>query len=209
MRLYPGLRNIPDARGELASLRRLMPGAIELVESGATEAAVIEAIRRSSLVHVATHGVRYPVYGGCAALLLSPPAGESGGENVGASLLTEGEIAALDLSGMRLAVVSSCESAIGREGVRARGYGVGGAFLEAGARSVVATLWPVEDAAAREYAAAFYGELLRGSGEPVDAIRRAAARIISEDRAAGNPARRIEVWGPYILLGSFGESGAI
>jgi CHAT domain-containing protein/tetratricopeptide (TPR) repeat protein len=209
MRLYPGLKNIPDARGELASLRRLMPGAVELVGSEATEAAVIEAVGRSSLVHVATHGVRYPVYGGCAALLLSPPAGESGGENVGASLLTEGEIAALDLSGAGLVVVSSCESAVGRGAERARGYGVGGAFLEAGAQSVVATLWPVEDAAAKDFAGAFYAELIGKRAGPLDALRRAAAGVIAADRAAGNAARRVGVWGPYILLGSFGSSASI
>jgi CHAT domain-containing protein len=208
-RLYPGLTSIPHARGEVASLLRLIPDAAALVGGEATEAAVIEAAGRSGLVHVAAHGVRYPVYGGSAALLLSPPAGDREEENAGASLLTEGEIAVLDLSGTELVFVSSCESAIGEEGERARGYGIGGAFLEAGAKSVVATLWPVEDAAAKELAGAFYANLLRERARPLDALRRAAGGMIAEDRAAGNPARRVGVWGPYILLGSFISSGAI
>lgn len=202
-RLYPGLKSLPAAQGELAGLRRIIPHAIELVGREATKEAVIAAIRRSDLVHIATHGVHYPVYGGSAALLFSAPSRGLEEETVGASLLTEGEIAGLDLSGTRLAVISSCESAVGMDAERVRGYGVGGAFLEAGARSIVATLWPVEDAAAKELATAFYTELLRERMEPLEALWRAANRIIAEDRAAGDPMRRIGVWGPYILLGSF------
>ncbi|MCX5753057.1 MAG: CHAT domain-containing protein, partial [Candidatus Krumholzibacteria bacterium] len=205
-RLYPGLDSLPHVRGELAGLRRLIPRATELVGTEATKEAVIAVIRRSSLIHIATHGVHYPVYGGSEALLLSCPDREPGEENVGASLLTESEIAGLDLSGTRLAVISSCESAVGRKGERARGYGIGGAFLEAGVHSIVATLRPVEDAAAKEFATGFYAELLRGRVEPLEALRRTANRIISEDRAAGDAMRRIDVWGPYLLLGSFSQS---
>jgi CHAT domain-containing protein/predicted negative regulator of RcsB-dependent stress response len=202
-RLYPELKSLPHAQGELAGLHRLIPHATELVGREATKDSVIAAMRRSGLVHIATHGVHYPEYGGTAALLLSSPEGGSEEENVGASLLTESEIAELDLSGTRLAVISSCESAVGKKAERVWGYGVGGAFLQAGARSVVATIRPVEDAAAKQLAAAFYAELLRERGEPLEALRRAATRIIAEDRAAGDAMRRIGVWGPYILLGSF------
>jgi hypothetical protein len=66
----------------------------------------------------------------------------------------------------------------------------------------------VEDAAAREFASAFYAELLHGGREPFDAHRRACSRMIAEDRASGNAARRIGVWGPYVLLGSFRPSAA-
>jgi CHAT domain-containing protein/tetratricopeptide (TPR) repeat protein len=202
-RLYPGLKSLPDARRELADLRRLIPEATELAGREATKEAAIEAICRSGLVHIATHGVRYPVYGGSAALLLSSPEPGSEEENVGASLLTESEIAGMDLAKTRLAFISSCESGVGMEAERVHGHGVGGAFLEGGARSVVATLWPVEDAAAKEFATAFYAELLRERMPPLEAFRRAAARIIAEDRAAGDAMRRINVWAPYILLGSF------
>ena len=120
--------------------------------------------------------------------------------------MTAEEIAGLNLSTVRLAVVSSCESGIGRYAERLQGYGIGGAFLEAGARDVVVTLRPIEDAAAREFAIRFYGELLRGGAEPLNALWRTQNRIIAEDRSAGNPLRRIDVWGPYILLGSFGPT---
>jgi CHAT domain-containing protein/tetratricopeptide (TPR) repeat protein len=210
-RLYPELKSLPHARGELAELHRLIPRATDVVGREATKEVAIAALRGARLVHIATHGVHYPVYGGVAALLLSPPSPGPDGpeeERVTASLLTESEIAGLDLSGVELVVVSSCESGIDRETGLVRGCGVGGAFLAAGARSVVATLRPVEDAAAREFASAFYAELLHGGREPFDAHRRACSRMIAEDRASGNAARRIGVWGPYVLLGSFRPSAA-
>ena len=107
------------------------------------------------------------------------------------------------LSGAGLAVVSSCESGVGGKGGRMRGFGLGGAFFEAGARSVIATMWPIEDAAAAQFASAFYEQLLRGRAEPADALRGATNRIIGEDRSRGGALRRIDVWGPFILLGSF------
>jgi CHAT domain-containing protein len=152
---------------------------------------------------VATHAIRYPVYGGEPALLLSSPAAGAEGERIGASLLTESEIADMKLSAAKLAFISSCESAIGHEAGGKHEFGIGGAFLEAGVHAVVATVWPIEDAAAKEFATAFYDELLQDGGSPAEALRRAETRFIAEDRAAGNPLRRVNVWSPFIVLGSF------
>lgn len=202
-RLYPSLDSLPQARGEVAEIRRLIPGATVLLGRSATKDSVVALLGGADLIHIATHTVQFPAYGGQPALLLSPPAQRSLAENVGASLLTATDIAAMNFSGTKLAVVSSCESAIGTEAERVQGLGVGGAFYEAGARSVIATVWPIEDAAAEQFASVFYEELLRRPTVPADALRHAINRIIGEDRSRGSALRRIDAWGPFILLGSF------
>jgi hypothetical protein len=71
-------------------------------------------------------------------------------------------------------VLSACRSATGRAG-RAEGVqSLGRAFLHAGARSVVGTLWDVEDRATRRLVERFYAELTQGA--PVGAALRAAQR---------------------------------
>jgi CHAT domain-containing protein/tetratricopeptide (TPR) repeat protein len=202
-RLYPSLASLPHSQGELADIRRLVPNAIVLMGPSACKDSVIARLGGADLIHIATHTVEFPAYGGHPALLLAPPSEGSQAENVGASLLTEPEIAAMNFSGTKLAVVSSCESAIGTEAERVEGFGVGGAFFEAGARSVIATVWPIEDAAARQFASAFYEELLGRPTVPADALWHAINRIIEEDRSGGRALRRIDEWGPFILLGSF------
>ena len=71
------------------------------------------------------------------------------------------EINALDLSSP-MVVLSSCETA---GGALYKGEGImslSRSFLQAGASSVVHTLWPVDDAKSRELMLAFYNEIIKG-----------------------------------------------
>jgi len=58
--------------------------------------------------------------------------------------------------------LSACESAIGPPRFAGGMPGLQSAFLRAGARVVIATLWPIEDVLAREFAVDFYRRLTRG-----------------------------------------------
>src|SRR4030095_8618917 len=90
-----------------------------------------------------------------SAVLLSPGAPEEDG------LLQPREIAELALHG-KLVVLSSCGSATG---TLLRGEGVVGiarAFFQAGARTVVASLWPMRDDEAAAIAGSFYRHLRDG-----------------------------------------------
>lgn len=108
-----------------------------------------------------------------------------------------GEVARLDLKA-RLAVLSSCGSAAGGilagEGV----LGLASGFLAAGVPSVVATLWPVDDATTARFVSAFYGAL--AAGQP-------AARALATGRAAlrADPASSHPFyWAGFVLLGEGG-----
>ena len=92
-----------------------------------------------------------------------------------------------------LTVLSACDTGSGRyvtgEGV----LGMGRAFLVAGSRSVLVSLWPVETFATEEFMVEFYRQIR--SGVSKSSARRAAALTIRAKRP--HPG----FWAPFILVG--------
>ena len=105
-------------------------------------------------------------------------------------------IRALDLDA-DLVTLSACETALGH---RLRGEGVIGlpyAFLAAGARGVLVTLWRVSDRAAADFMEEFYGEIHRGVS-PETALRRVRQRWVG---ARAPPSE----WAAFVLVGGDGR----
>ncbi len=97
----------------------------------------------------------------------------------GDGILTAEELAGLDMSATELVVLSACETGLGEV---AGGEGVMGlqrAFALAGARSVVSTLWSVEDAATLALMTEFYRELWQNKRSKVEALRHAQLTMLS------------------------------
>lgn len=92
-------------------------------------------------------------------------------------VLTALEVLGLDLTGTKLAILSACETGLGEvhegEGV----YGLRRSFQEAGAQSVVSSLWEVSDAGTQTLMAALYKRLLAGK-TPHDALREAQLEML-------------------------------
>ncbi len=127
--------------------------------------------------------------------LLSP------GHEAEDGILTAAEIAALNLQGVELAVLSACDTGRGRiesgEGI----YGLRRAFEIAGAASVVVSLWKVEDRAAREWMTDLYrARLERGErlSEAVRTVSRALLARQREQRQSGHPYR----WAAFVAVGA-------
>ncbi len=138
-----------------------------------------------SVIHFATHAIVDEEVPARSALALAPGGGQSG--YVGPS-----DLAALHLAA-DLVVLSACRTARGAvvtgEGVR----GFTGPLLEAGAHSVLATQWGLNDRNAVPLVYAVYRAL--ADGLPVaDAVRRAELAA----RQAGRPERE---WAAFILIG--------
>jgi hypothetical protein len=134
---------------------------------------------------------REAVAGGRAAIVGG--AGAASGDD---GLVTALELASMDLWGTQLVVLSACESGRGAlvsgEGV----YGLRRAVLAAGAETLVASLWSVDDATTAALMDHFYRELLAGADRD-QAMARAARRL----RAEGRPPY---YWAPFIVLGHTG-----
>jgi CHAT domain-containing protein len=125
---------------------------IRLLEGRDGNAAALRGIWSSGadVVHFATHALadlRQPL-----ASLLVLPAHDAAGTP---TYLTAGQVQ--DWRGdAGLVFLSACDSAIGPPRFAGGMPGLQSAFLRAGARGVIATLWPIEDVLAREFSADFY-----------------------------------------------------
>jgi CHAT domain-containing protein len=96
----------------------------------------------------------------------------------GDGILTAEELAGLDMSATELVVLSACETGLGEV---AGGEGVMGlqrAFALAGARSVISTLWSVEDAASLALMSEFYRELWQNKRGKAEALRQAQLTML-------------------------------
>jgi CHAT domain-containing protein len=167
------LAPLPGARREAADVVRSLGRREATVVSGpeAREDRVRGLLAGKSIVHFATHGI---VHDGDA---LDSFLGLAG---AGASPADDGRLTAAEIHHLSLAAdlvfLSACRTASGR----VSGDGVVGltrAFLAAGSRSVVATLWDVSDDVAREVVRRFY-PAWRRSGDKAAALREAQLSVL-------------------------------
>jgi CHAT domain-containing protein len=100
-------------------------------------------------------------------------------------ILTAAEAAMLDLSGVRLAVLSACETGRGDIAASEGILGLRRAFQVAGVRTLLTSLWAVDDAAARAWMEEFYTALLQSEFDPAAAVREASLRRLQARRQEG------------------------
>ena len=196
------LSRLPGTAVETRAVREaLEPVADVSVLDGAAarEPAVRDALAGKRYLHIATHGLVDAERGELfAALALTPPpAGASRGDDDGFLQLFEIYDLRLDAD---LAVLSACGSNTGRlvsgEGVFALSRG----FLVAGARRVVASQWPVDDASTAVLVGALFRGVARGQSDGgIDTARalRDAKLRVRREAAWAHPF----FWAPFVLTG--------
>ncbi len=217
---------VAEAEEISALLRTSAPGrgtVVQLQGAGAQEGAFKKLAPGRRLLHLGTHG--FFEQGECRSALDLPTAGEGGPASAdnplvlsglalaGANrrdeadltgeredgILTAEEIAALDLSAVELTVLSACETGLGAfqtgEGV----LGLRRAFAIAGVKSLVMSLWRVEDQVAREWMLTFYAAHLSGLSA-VDSAALASRAMLDARRNAGATTHPSS-WGAFIAIG--------
>jgi CHAT domain-containing protein/tetratricopeptide (TPR) repeat protein len=166
---FPGLERLPAAAGEVREVARGYTGARLLAGSEAAREPFQAALLRVGVVHYAGHAVFDEGRPERSYLVLA-----SGG---GPPRLRAAEVAEMDLRGLRLVVLSACETLRG-EGRRSGGFqGLAGAFLAAGAGGVAGSLWRVDDRRTRVLMVAFHREY-RVSGNGAQALRAAQIQML-------------------------------
>ena len=131
-------------------------------------------------VHFATHGILAGdvPYINQPALVLSQTA-DLGGED---GFLTMSEVLKLPLRA-EMVVLSACQTALGREVTGEGVVGLTRAFLYAGSRAAVVSLWPVDDASTALFMGRFY-EHVKAGQPPARALARAKQDLRAEARYA-------------------------
>lgn len=152
-----GLEDLPESRDEVLSIAHLFDSdAVVLIGTNATESAFKkEPLSDYRVIHLAVHSVPDPQFPYRTSLVLGadPNKGEDG-------LLQVREIIRLRLNA-NLVTLSACETGIGPIQGEAGMASLQQAFLTAGARAVVASLWRVEDHSTTALMKAFYAHLAR------------------------------------------------
>ena len=141
------------------------------------------------LLHFATHGVWSPINPWCSCLLLGPKF----------ALYSASIRARLRLPGS-VVFMSACESGAGSPNAAGEG-GLVQAFLLAGAKSVVASTWMVDDLSSLIFAKAAFSSLAAGEG-PVKSLQSASrfTRRLSLDELQGFLSE-LEITEPHIQDG--------
>lgn len=126
-----------------------------------------------AILHFATHGLLDPKHPEHSGLLLSTT--NRNGE------ILNGFVGLQDIYSLRapvdLVVLSACQTGLGKD-LRGEGLiGLTRGFMYAGATSVVASLWKVEDEATAELMKRFYVEMLKNGKTPAEALRLAQNSI--------------------------------
>jgi CHAT domain-containing protein/tetratricopeptide (TPR) repeat protein len=114
-------------------------------------------------------------------------------------ILTAEEVAAMDLAGVDWVVLSACDTGVGEYRAGEGMFGLRRAFQVAGARTVITSLWPVEDGAARALMRNLYQERL-GGASTAEAVRNADLKMIERLKRSGLPAHPY-FWGAFVAVG--------
>lgn len=145
--------DLPGAQKEAIAITRKQKGARLLLREKATETAVKQYGGNYKYLHFASHGVFDPDKPLQSGLLLSKDAANDGN-------LTVGELYNLSLNA-DLVTLSACETALGKVANGDDVVGFTRGFLYAGAKSIVSSLWKVDDNATNKLMQSFYANLKR------------------------------------------------
>lgn len=181
------LGNLSDVvAGEISIARQFAASREQLLNTDLTQYAIL---------HFATHGFldqKRPEFSGLALSTVKP---DGQAQN--------GFVGLQDIYQLRapvnLVVLSACQTALGQK-VRGEGLiGVTRGFMYAGASTVVASLWSVDDGATADLMKRFYANMLERGMTPASALRAAQNSVRQEGRPP-------YYWAAFTLQGEFRQT---
>lgn len=208
-------------------LRGAESNAVQLTGAAASESAFKQQAQGKRVLHLATHG--FFVGGKCASALEASqkPNGEALASSPGESplllsglalaganhrhaagpdeddgILTAEEIASLDLSGVEWAVLSACDTGVGEVKAGEGVLGLRRAFEVAGARTLVMSLWPVEDQTTRDWMGQLYRARLVHGLTTMDAVHQANLKTLRQRRVKGLTTHPF-YWAGFVAAGDW------
>lgn len=190
----PHIDRLPASRDEVVAIGRIYgSGSTIRMGSQATEPELRRDLPRAGTVHLATFGVlnkHNPLF----SFVELAPSGKDDGH------LEVNEVFGLGLKG-QLVVLSACQTALGSGAIADvppgdDWVGLVEAFLQAGAGSVLASLWPVDDRATATLMEEFHKRVAKGAA-PTAALAEAQRFLLRNPRTA-----RPFYWAGFVINGS-------
>jgi len=164
------------------------------------ETAMSASVGQFQIVHFATHGFVDSERPDVSAIVLTM-VDRNGAPADGVMSLHD--IYSLDLSA-QLTVLSACQTALGKD-IRGEGMvGLNHAFMSAGSKSVVSSLWKVDDRATADLMRAFYESMLQRGMPPAAALRAAQLKMMQQE---GTTAPYF--WASFVIQGEYTNRIAI
>jgi CHAT domain-containing protein len=209
---------LPGTKVEIETISKILKAGgyqtTPFLQKTATEA-VVKTIKGQSLIHIATHGYFQPdvdqaSLGVHQENAKNNPLLRSGLLLAGASPTIKGEVMPnlesndngvltayeamnLSLDGTDMIILSACETGLGDVRAGEGVYGLQRAFLVAGAKAIVMSLWKVDDAATQALMTNFYTNLSKGMPK-TKAFKQAQVQLMTKFK---DP----YYWGAFVMMG--------
>ena len=182
------LDKLPFARQEAQMIGQILNTA-PLTGNLATKCEVLKQISSVAVVHIAAHGRMET-----GEIALSPnPERQSQSPAEEDYMLTMADVMNVKLRA-KLVVLSCCHS--GRGEIKAEGVvGIARAFMGAGARSVLVSLWAIDDEATLEFMKNFYHNLVKGRSAS-ESLNHAMKCLRESEKFSD-----VKYWAPFTLIG--------
>ncbi|EIN06809.1 hypothetical protein PUNSTDRAFT_136640 [Punctularia strigosozonata HHB-11173 SS5] len=196
----PDWKDLLSTREEVAAVRAILPDGADISElpgdgamvpgneCGIKAQSLLEKLPQATILHLACHGHQDPENPLKSGFVMQD------------EMLTIERLMPVALPNAFVAFLSACETAKGDKDQPDQAVHLAAAMLFAGFKSIIATLWSMEDVDGPAIASSVYRVLLGGDAEEIDPddIPYALDDAVRElRRDHPNPSR----WAPYIHLG--------
>lgn len=181
---------LPGAEQEVRELSQQFPGAKLFFKDQANKDNFEQNAPHARLVHIAAHAMADTLDPLHSKVLLAD-------ENGRPNYLEAKDVLGLNLSNVAMVALSACESGLGRVENGDEVLGFTRSFLSAGTSTLLASLWPVSDAATEKLMTTLYADLAKGV-EVQDAMRDAQRAVLADPKTA-HP----YFWAPFNLIGNW------
>ncbi|MGE0489850.1 MAG: CHAT domain-containing protein [Vulcanimicrobiota bacterium] len=180
------LAPLPGAKQEAENIGALYPDSALRVGSQCLESRFKAEAAAFRVLHFATHGFADEASPLRSGLLMATEPGQDG-------VLEAREVAGMRLNA-ELAVLSACDTGLGRVSGGEGMVGLTYSFQAAGVANVIASLWPVPDAETRQLMTDFHAALRQGAN-PAVALRQAQLAQLAKGTSPYS-------WGAFELVGA-------
>ena len=186
-----GFEALPNVEGELKEINKQVPLSAIFLNSNFTKQNIAQTLTSSPfpIIHLATHG-------------------NFSSEAENTYLLTYDDRLTIEnlyqllrsadrsnLEPVELLILSACQTAVGD---KRAALGLAGMAVRAGARSTIASLWSVDDAATSQFMIALYQSLTSANVTKAAALRTAQQALLKSPEY-NHP----YFWAPFVLLGNW------